>query len=375
MLRRYISLFIIVAITSFNSYAFETKAQYAVLMDYETGKVLFEKDANEEMKPSSMTKLMTVYLLFERLKNDILKLDDKFTVSVKAWKTGGSKMFLRHTERVTIEDLIKGIVVQSGNDACVTVAEGISSSEESFAELMNKKAKELGLANSHFVNSTGLPHENHYMSALDIAKLSHHIIRDFPDYYHYFSIPKFTHAGITQQNRNLLLAREIAVDGLKTGHTEDAGYGMAVSGTQEGRRLIAVVNGLNSEMARTDEAEKLLNYGFRYFENRTLYKKGDIIEKAEVWSGTQDKVSLVTTQDITLMIPKLKSNDIKITLEYDSPIAAPINKGDQLATLNINIPDSESKSFTLVAGADVDRANWLIRAIDSAKSYFIGSLE
>jgi len=360
--------FILLILIPFTASAFNTKAKYAALLDYDTGEVLYQKNADEKMVPSSMTKVMTAYIVFERLKSGILNLDDEFTVSEKAWKKGGSKMFLRHTERVTVEELLNGIIVQSGNDACITVAEGISSSEESFAELMNETAKRIGLTNSNFVNSTGWPDDGHYMSAKDLAVLARRIIKDFPEYYHYFAKAEYKYSNIKQANRNSLLFRDIGVDGLKTGHTDDGGYGIVISGEKDGRRVLAVVNGLDSEFNRTDEAERLLNYGFRNFTKKTLFKKGQVVDNAQVWQGKTDEVSLSVQNDIELLIPKLSSNDIQVGIEYEGPVASPIKKGDKIGSLFIQIPNMERKRYPLVASDDVKQAGSFNRFITNIKT-------
>lgn len=360
--------FILLILIPFTASAFNTKAKYAALLDYDTGEVLYQKNADEKMVPSSMTKVMTAYIVFERLKSGILNLDDEFTVSEKAWKKGGSKMFLRHTERVTVEELLNGIIVQSGNDACITVAEGISSSEESFAELMNETAKRIGLTNSNFVNSTGWPDDGHYMSAKDLAVLARRIIKDFPEYYHYFAKAEYKYSNIKQANRNSLLFRDIGVDGLKTGHTDDGGYGIVISGEKDGRRVLAVVNGLESEFNRTDEAERLLNYGFRNFTKKTLFKKGQVVDNAQVWQGKTDEVSLSVQNDIELLIPKLSSNDIQVGIEYEGPVASPIKKGDKIGSLFIQIPNMERKRYPLVASDDVKQAGSFNRFITNIKT-------
>jgi len=354
-------LFLVISIILFNAYpnfgqAYETSAKYAIVMDYETGTVLYEKNADQQMVPSSMTKLMTAYVAFERLQNSMLKLDDEFTVSEKAWRKGGSKMFLRHTERVTIDELLNGIIVQSGNDACITLAEGISSSEAEFAKLMNKTAKKIGLTNSNFVNSTGWPDKFHYMSARDLAILSRQLIKKFPEYYHYFAKQVYKYSNIKQSNRNTLLFRDVGVDGLKTGHTEDGGYGIAVSGKSGDSRVIVVVNGLDDDGSRADEAERLLSYGFRGFENKSLFKAGQVLDTAQVWQGEADSVSLSIKEDVNLIIPKLSLSDIKVDLSYKSPIASPIKKGDEVGEVIVKVPNMDSHKYTLVASEDVKKA-------------------
>lgn len=358
-----------IAIAALPSHAFTTKAQYAVLLDADTGTVLFEKNADEAMTPSSMTKLMTVYVVFERISKGIFIPEDTFRVSEKAWKKGGSKMFVKHTDMVAIKDLLHGVIVQSGNDACIVLAEGISSTEEEFANLMNKTGKQIGLTNSVFKNSTGWPDEGHYMSARDIATLSYHIINDFPQYYPIFAEKEFTYNGIKQSNRNSLLDRNIGVDGLKTGHTDEGGYGIAVSALQEGRRLIAVVNGLANNDERSDEAEKLLNYGYRYFENKTLLVKEQQVSDAEIWLGQEKTVPLITGEEIRLLMPKLSTDEVKIKVTYQGPLAAPVNQGDKVAQLHILIPGMKEKIYPLYAAANVAKLGWFGRAMKTLEYY------
>ncbi|MDB2414932.1 D-alanyl-D-alanine carboxypeptidase [Rickettsiales bacterium] len=345
------------------SMAFETNAKYAILMDYDTSEILYDKNANSSMHPSSMTKLMTVYVVFEHLQKGILHLEDKFRVSEKSWRTGGSKMFLNHRDRVTVEQLLNGIIVQSGNDACIAMAEGISSSEEAFVELMNKTSQRIGLEGSVFKNTTGLPDEGHVMTAKDIAVLSANIIKNFPKYYEYFSKQEYSYGGIKQKNRNLLLYDEMNVDGLKTGHTDDGGYGIAVSAKQDGRRLIAVVNGLASEIERAEEARRLLIYGFRYFDNKTFYDAGDVVANADIWYGADENVPLVTKEKINLPVPKLDESNIKIEVLYNGPLHAPVKQGDEVGILKINIPNMPEKSFPLYASKDVSKMGLFKRII------------
>lgn len=344
---------------SFNAEAMDTKAKYAILVDYDTSDVLFEKAADEKMVPSSMTKLMGLYIAFQHLNKNILSLEDQFTVSKKAWQMEGSKMFLRHTEKVSIEQLLNGIIVQSGNDASVAMAEGIASTEEEFAELMNKTAEDIGLKNSHFVNSTGLPDENHYMSVRDIALLAKHLIMDFPQYYPLFSKKEYTHAGITQRNRNILLDDPFGIDGLKTGHTDEGGYGVVVSSKNADRRVIAVVNGLSNDIERAEEAKKLVLYGFRYFDNEKMFSKGQVIDEAPIWLGDADSVKLIVKDDVVSSVPKLPDQKIRVELSYLSPIPAPIAAGDEIAKLTISIPDLKTKEVPLYAANDVGEAGFI----------------
>jgi serine-type D-Ala-D-Ala carboxypeptidase (penicillin-binding protein 5/6) len=348
----YFALALMVLLPS--AHAIETTAKQAFMMDAATGSVLLDKNGSELMHPSSMSKLMTIYVLFQRLKEGRAKLTDKFSVSEKAWRTQGSKTFVHVGHEVAIEDLIHGIIIQSGNDACIVVAEGLSGSEEAFAEELNRVAKEIGLTQSHFTNATGLPDENHLMTSRDLAILSKRLIEDFPEYYHYFAQPEYTYNKIKQANRNRLLGT-LGIDGLKTGHTEQAGYGIALSAKQGERRLILVINGAGSEKGRVEEGDKLLRYGFREFENRTLLRQGQPVAEAAVWLGEQETVPLVAAEDAMLTLPIASRNDIGMTLKYVGPLAAPVNKNAHVADLVIRVPGSEPRSVKLLAAQDIDK--------------------
>ncbi len=363
---KYIS-FIAVAAFSLQSFAFDTKARQAILMDYTTGQTLYDFHASDKMYPSSMTKMLTVYIAFEQLKKKIFKLDDTFLVTKQAWQMGGSRTFLKLGERVSIEILLNGIIIQSGNDAAVALAEGIAGSQEAFAKKMNETAKKLGLKNSNFTNPDGWPDQQHYSTAEDLAIVARHIIKDYPEYYHYFSKLEYTYNNIKQPNRNLLIARNIGVDGLKTGHTEDGGYGLTASALRNGSRLIAVVNGLGSEAERADEVEKLLDYGFHNFETKTIFKKGQIIEQVEVWNGSQDKVGLTVDKDINMVIPKISESNLKAEISYNSPLPTPIKTGDHIADLKLSIPDYPSKIIPLVAAEDITKLGRVGRAVRKIK--------
>jgi D-alanyl-D-alanine carboxypeptidase (penicillin-binding protein 5/6) len=346
---------------------FQTGAKQAILMDFESGAVLFEKDSEERMGPSSMTKLMTAYIIFDSLKNEDFTLDSKFYVSEKAWKKGGSKMFVKEGSYIELEDLIKGIIIQSGNDACIVFAEGHSRSEEAFAEDMNYMAERLGLKDSHFENSTGWPAPEHYSTAKDLAKLSRRLIRDFPEYYHYFKEKEFTYSGITQKNRNSLLDKEgLGVDGLKTGHTEAAGYGIAVSAVQNGKRLIAVVNGLNSERRRISEAERLLRYGFLDFKSIDLYEANEVIEKVRVWAGEESYVPIAPDKNITMVTQRILDDrpDYKIEVVYNEPVDAPVEKGTELGKLVIYGDGKAQSEYQLYATKSVKKAGFFRRVYD-----------
>lgn len=348
----------------------DTSAKQAILVDYDTGAMLYAKNADEHMAPSSMAKMMTLYILFERLKEGRVKLDDTLAVSEKAWRTGGSKMFVMVGSRVRIEDLIQGIAVQSGNDSCVVVAEGLDGSEQAFAEEMNKKAKELGLKDSHFTDASGLPDPNQYMTARDLALLARRLIHDFPGQYYYFSEINFTYNGIKQGNRNPLLYKNLQVDGVKTGHTEAGGYGLTASALRNGRRLIVVLNGMKSVNERSRESEKLLDWGYREWGNYALFKAGDKVTDADVWLGAKPSVSLVTDQALTVTLPHPSRDAMKVTASYDNPVPAPIVKGAVVGTIRVEAPDVPTVELPLKAAESVDRLGFTGR-VGAALSYLI----
>ena len=348
--------------------AIETLAREAILVDATTGAVLLEKNPDTPMPPASMSKIMTAYLLFTKLRDGKIKLDDTLPVSEHAWRTGGcvsdgSTMCLKLGERAKVEDLIQGIIVQSGNDACIVVAEGVSGSEEAYVAEMNKLAKEIGLKDSVFKNTTGLPAEGHVMTVRDLTILAKRLITDFPQYYPYYSEKSFTYNGITQGNRNPLLYKNIGADGLKTGHTREAGYGLTASAKQGDRRLILVVTGLPSMQARAEESERLIDYGFRTFENVTLVKAGETVETAQVWLGAAETVPLQSPTDIVITAPRQGLADMKMSVVYDGPVPAPIAKGAKIGSLTVTAPGIAPVSYPLVAGADVAELGFFGRAM------------
>ncbi|MFW0776815.1 MAG: D-alanyl-D-alanine carboxypeptidase family protein [Rickettsiales bacterium] len=351
--------------------AIETEAGQAFMIDMETGNVLLNKNGDERMPPSSMSKLMTTYVLFSKLKNGELKLDDTFMVSEKAWRMKGSKTFVPLGEPISIEDLIHGIVIQSGNDACIVVAEGISGTEEGFADLLNQTATDIGMTGSHFVNASGWPDENHYVTSRDLALLAKRLIEDFPEYYHYFAKPEYTYNNIKQYNRNLLLKGDVGVDGLKTGHTEAAGYGITLSAKKGDRRLILVINGMTSEKQRAEEGEKLLRWGFREFTNKKLASAGQEVAKANVWFGSKLTVPLVISEDLVLTLPASTNQDISYVLRYTGPIPAPIEKGSQIAELVISVGDKE-EVIPLTAGESIAKLSGFDYALAKLKYSIIG---
>lgn len=330
-----------------------TKAPHAIIMDFETGAVLYEKDADRPVPPSSMSKLMTSAIVFDRLKTGQLKLTDEFPVSEKAWRMEGSKMWTRVDTKIPLKDLLNGVIVQSGNDACVVIAEGVAGSEEAFAELMTKKAREWGLNNSTFANATGWPDDNHKMSTRDLALLARKIIKDFPEYYALYSQKEFTWEKIRQPNRNPLLYSFKGADGLKTGHTEAAGYGLVGSAVIDGQRRIIVVNGLSSEKERAAETERLMRIAFNDFSNRTLYTQGAIAGDALVFAGTAPSVPLVTGEPISMIISRADAASISAKVIYEGPVEAPVEEGQQIGILRISAGQGDAREFPLYAGKAV----------------------
>ncbi len=350
----------------------DTAARWAFIQDFTTGATLLEKNADVPMPPSSMTKLMTIYLVYERLKQGKMKLDDTLLVSDRAWKMGGSKMFVQVGTQVPVEDLIRGVIVQSGNDACIVFAEAIAGSEEQFADLMNQKAKELGLTNSNFKNSTGWPDPDQHMSCRDIAMLALRIIRDFPEYYHYDAEKTFKYNNIEQGNRNPMVQKGTA-DGLKTGHTEAGGYGLVVSSKRGDRRVIAVLNGLESMHQRAEESERLVDWSFANFEDVTLFTAGDVVERVRVWLGTSPTVPLVGGRDLVVTMPRNWRRNASVKVTYDAPIYAPVAKGTTLGKLTVVGQGVPAMDVPLLAGDDVPKLSLPGRAIAVVSHYVTGS--
>lgn len=357
--------------------AIETVAREAFLMDAKTGAVLLAKDADVEMPPASMSKLMTLYLVFERLQDGRLKLDDEFTVSERAWRKGGaasgsSTMFLEPGKKVKVEDLVRGIIIQSGNDACIVVAESLAGTERNFANEMTRKAEELGMTHSTFANATGWPDPGQKMSARDLATLANAIITNFPEYYKFFKEKSFEYNGIRQSNRNPLLYKTYGADGLKTGHTSEAGYGLTSSAMRDDRRLILVVNGLNSIRTRSSESERLMEWGFREFNNYALFKKGEAVTDVELWLSDKQTVPVVIDQDVEITLPRKSRRDMKVSVKYDGPIAAPVSKGQKLAQLVISTPDTDDIVVPLYAAEDAGRLGFVGRLGAALKSIIWG---
>lgn len=360
----------VMAMSMTSAQAIETNAREAYIMDFDTGAVLLDKDGNTLTEPASMTKMMTVHMLFKYIKDGSVSMDDTFHVSEKAWRKGGSKMFVEVNSNVSVSDLLHGIIVQSGNDAAIVVAEGLAGTEEAFADEMTAEARSIGMTKSVFKNATGWPADGHLVTVHDLAILARDTIRSFPDLYELYSVKEFTYNGIRQPNRNPLLGTSAGVDGLKTGHTEAAGYGLTASAERDGRRLIIVVNGLGSVRERRTESQKLLDWGFREFDNYDLFAKGATVSAANVWLGAETKVDLVADQDILLTLPRSASRDMKVSVVYEGPIPAPISQGDQIATLKVEVPDQEAKEFPLYAAHDVGRLGFVGR-IGAAIKYLL----
>ncbi|MDH3241776.1 MAG: D-alanyl-D-alanine carboxypeptidase [Alphaproteobacteria bacterium] len=360
----------VAAVIAMPARALETSAKQAILIDIETGTVLLEKNADEPVPPSSMSKMMTVYVVFERLKEGTLSLSDTFVVSRKAWKRGGSKMFVEVGKSVSVGDLLRGVIVQSGNDAAIVLAEGLAGDEKAFADRLNEKAKELGLTNSHFKNASGWPEDGHLMSVRDIARLSINTIRKFPELYKIYAEKTFTFSGIRQGNRNPLLYKNIGADGLKTGHTESAGYGLSASAVRDGRRLVLVLNGLPSMRARSTESHRLMSWGFREFRNFSLYGKGDEVATADVWLGAEETVPLVIDRDLKVTLPRGARKKASVKVVYTGPIPAPIAKDAEIAHLEITASNIEPIKIPLKAGKGVERLGFMGR-VSAGLSYLL----
>ncbi len=360
---------------SFHSYAENTEistppaptivASAYILQDFHTGKVLAENNADVKLAPASLTKIMTVYVVFNELSSGHLHLDDLVTISEKAWKTSGSRMFVELGNQVKIEDLLKGVIIQSGNDASVALAEHVGGNEDTFADMMNQHAKRLGMVNSHFKNSDGLPIQDHYTTARDLAILTTALIKEYPDYYRWFSQQEFTFNNITQQNRNKLLSRDESVDGVKTGFTDDAGYCLVASALREEMRLISVVMGTKSANARANENQTLLNYGFRFFESHRLYQGKTSLNEARIWKGESKVIPLGLAEDIYVTIPRRQYKDLKAVITVDKKITAPVEEGAKLGSVKVTLNDAVVADKDLVALKSVEKGNIFKRLSES----------
>ena len=347
-----------------------TGAKSFIIQDFESGHILAEKNADQSVEPASITKLMTAYVVFNELQAGNISLNDMVTISEKAWRTPGSRMFVEVNKQVLVEDLLQGMIVQSGNDATMALAEHIAGSEETFAALMNRHAEEIGMTGSHFVNSTGLPDDNHHMTAKDIALLATLLIRKYPEYYHWYSQKEFTFNEITQYNRNKLLWRDDSVDGLKTGFTDSAGYCLVTSANKDGMRLITVVLGTNSANARVDASQALLNYGFRFFETHKLYDAGTQLATSRIWKGSTETVPLGLDQALYVTIPRGQYKSLDASMSIDERITAPVNEGQSLGSVQVKLSDELVADQPLVSLQQIGEGTFWQRISDEALLYF-----
>jgi D-alanyl-D-alanine carboxypeptidase (penicillin-binding protein 5/6) len=341
-----------------------------ILVDVDSGQSLAESNADTRLEPASLTKIMTAHVVFLALKEGRVKLDDQVLVSEKAWRTEGSRTFVDVNSRVPLEVLLKGLIVQSGNDAAVALAEHVAGSEETFAKLMNEDARRLGMTGTNFVNSTGLPDPNHYTTARDLVRVSEATIREFPEYYAWYAIKEFVHNNIKQTNRNLLLWRDDSVDGVKTGHTKTAGYCLVASAKREGMRLIGVVMGTKGEKVRATEMLSLLNYGFRFYEAHRVNAAGETLAKARAWKGDRQEVTLGVAQDLTVTVPRNQKDGIGKRVEVAPRVVAPVAKGQVLGKVVLERKGQVLREVPLVALEDVPLGGWLRRLIDTIMLWF-----
>lgn len=365
--------------TMVNAQSFDTKAKQAVLMDADTGTVLFAKNADVKIPPASLAKIMTMEVVFDKLAMGELSLEDKYFVSENAWRngganSGGSTMFAKLNSEIALEDLIRGVIIQSANDGAIIISEGLAGSEADFARLMNKRADEIGLNSSNFVNSTGLPAENQYVSLRDLAKLSRHVIQTYPAFYKYYSEPGFEWNKIFQRNRNPLLKLKIGADGMKTGFTEESGYAIVGSAVNDGRRLIAVLSGMKSKKERGEEARKLLNWGFKAFEKYSLFMADEVVGQASVYGGEKSGVDVVGVDPIELYLPIGNRDKLTARIVYDGPIRPPVQKGDQIAVLKVWVGEELSQEVNLYAAETIEKGSLQRQAVDALKELLFGWL-
>jgi len=382
---RRISLAFFYALTLFmltgqaNAQLYQTKAKQALLLDADTGTILFAKEADTKIPPASLAKIMTMEVVFNQLKNGSLSITDNFFVSENAWRkggtnSGGSTMFAKLNSEIPLEDLIRGVIIQSANDGSIIIAEGLGGSEAAFSNLMNERARAIGLNNSNFVNSTGLPAENQYVSIRDLAKLSRHVIKAYPDFYKFYSEPEFEWNKINQRNRNPLLKMKIGADGMKTGYTEASGYAIVGSAVRDGQRLITVLSGMESKKQRAEEARKILDWGFRAFEKINLFADGEILGQASVYGGQKSGVDVVGKGPVEIYLPIGNRDKLKARIVYKGPIMPPVEEGAQVATLKVWIGDELSQEIDLYAGETVEKGGLQRQAVDALKELLFGWL-
>ena len=337
-----------------------------LLVDVESGQTLSENNADARLEPASLTKIMTAHVVFSEIKAGRIALQDMVLISEKAWKMQGSKMFIEVNKQVSVEKLLKGLIIQSGNDAAVALAEHVAGSEEAFAELMNKHAAQLGMNGTNFVNASGMPDENHYTTPRDIALVTESTILEFPELYKWYAEREYTYNKITQPNRNRLLWQDESVDGVKTGHTAAAGYCLVSSAKRDGSRLIAVIMGTKSDSARVAESRKLLNWGFRFFETSTLFKQGDELKSVKIWKGEKDNLSVGVGDDVVIRYPRDMKDQLKAKISLSTPLEAPVSKGQKIGVINVMLQDDKLKTIPLIALEDVKEAGifgWLMDTV------------
>ena len=363
-LRLFVIYLLLVPFSLAHASFIDTEAETAVIIDATTGKILFEKDMNKKTYPASMTKIMTTLIVFEKLSNGTLSLDDKFLVSEKAWREReGSSMFVEVDKEMRVEDLLRGIIVQSGNDACIVIAENIAGSEEAFAIIMTSKAKEIGMLNTNFTNSTGMHNNENYSTAYDIAILSQYLINEFPEYYHLFAETEFEWSGIKQKNRNPLLYKKMGADGLKTGHLSVSGYGLAASAVDNNRRVISVTNGFTSQQKRLQGSSRLITWAFREYENIELFKKSQEIDLIKIPGSNESLSSVSASSDIILTVPRTKNKSLDFSIELNDPIIFPVAAGTKIGKLKVNIPNESSEYFDIFSTNELKRTNIFSRFI------------
>lgn len=370
---------IFLAVSSFavQAQTYSTKAKQALLLDSDTGTILFAKNIEEQIPPASLAKLMTMEVVFDALKSGGLSLTDTFFVSENAWRkggtsSGGSTMFAKLNSEISLEDLIRGVIVQSGNDACIIIAEGMAGSEDAFAGLMNEHARKLGLTDTVFRNSTGLPDPDQHVSIRDLAKLARHVISEYPEYYRYYGELEFTWNKIKQRNRNPLLAMNIGADGMKTGYTEASGYAIVGSAIRDGQRLITVMSGMTSKRQRAEESRKILDWGFRAFEKINLFEDGEVIGLANVYGGVTSGVGVVSNGPLSIYLPIGNRDRLKARISYEGPLMPPVEKGQKIATLKVWVGDTLSQETPLYASETVEKGGLQRQATDAIKELLFG---
>ena len=368
-----ITFILLIFLISKHVFAIDTKAEQAIVMDFDTNEILFEKNSNSKTPPASMTKIMTVYAAFDRLKNTDLSINNECTVSAKAYKMGGSRTFLEIDDKVSIDDLLKGIIIQSGNDASVALAECLAGTEEDFAKLMNVYAKRLGMNNTNFINSSGWPEDDHYSTVYDLAILSNAVIREFPNLYLYFADEEFTYNDIKQPNRNKLLSSVQGADGLKTGFTKASGWGIAATAKREDRRITVVINGTNSSRSRMNESANLINWAFSQTSQKELVSEGQVIAQVDVWLGNKPRVNLISSRKVVSTLSFDQLQLIKSSIQYKKPLDAPILKGNSYGKLLISIEGKPNIEIDLVAEEDVGSINPILKIFAALKYLIFGS--